>query len=105
MSSAATLAPMKRPPALRCSRCHKPIRKGDSVVMTMFARHAGVVDGQQATDPWLTVVVHLREGCMGTLTPEVIRLARLADHLGRQRSHAALAQVDDDGQPGIRGLL
>jgi len=85
VSSAATPAPVKRPPALRCSRCHKPIRKGESVVMTMFARHAGVVDGQQATDPWLTVVVHLREGCMGTLTPEVIREVRKADLVPRTK--------------------
>jgi hypothetical protein len=55
---------------IRC-KCGKPIRKGQAVVMTTFARY----EGGHAFTPWLGAVAHLRDGCTA-LTPEVIREAR-----------------------------
>jgi hypothetical protein len=58
-------------------KCKRPIRNGESCVVTMFAHHR-LVDGQHATDPWLSAVTCFRKDCMTSLTPEVIREARKA---------------------------
>jgi len=65
--------------ALRCMKCRRTIRKGQDCVVICFARAGESEDGRVATEPWLSVVTCFRQGCMASLTPEVIREARQAE--------------------------
>lgn len=86
--------PRRKGPALLCSKCHKPIRQRQHMVVTSFARHVGIEDGRAVSEPWLSVVVHMREECMGGLTPEVIREARKAALLATTKSPSEPVRED-----------
>ncbi len=64
-----------------CGKCGRPFRKGQSAMMTTFARYSGITEHGAAFDPWLSVVVHLK--CDLKLTAELLREARLARRLPR----------------------
>lgn len=69
---------MTRPAAARCSKCGKPLRKGDAVMQELWCNVGGVVDGKRTLRPWLGIVLH--SGCL----PEWMR-ERKAAHASRRQ--------------------
>lgn len=68
----------ERKAASRCSKCHRPVRKGESVMVEYWATAGGVEDGRRALRPYLGVLLHQR--CVPPWTRE--RKARALAALG-----------------------
>lgn len=68
---------MTRAAAATCSRCGKPLRKGETVMQELWCNVGGVVEGKRALRPWLGLVVHSR--CLPEWTRE-----RKAAHASRK---------------------